>query len=185
MSFLMNAWLTRLVRAWLVTALIDALFSSCLVTLFYGSTVAKLWEGVAAVPFGPSALQGGTRFVIIGLALHLSVALTWSTLFLILYSGQRWLRELTASPAGVVLTAVVYGPLIWMMMSFVVIPHFRHLPPTINYRWWVQFFGHIPFVALPIVTLTAAEESSASSRTTARTATAAPGPRPAPGSRPD
>jgi len=26
-----------------------------------------------------------------------------------------------------------------------------HRPPTFNYRWWVQFFGHIPFVAVPIV----------------------------------
>jgi len=26
---------------------------------------------------------------------------------------------------------------------------------VINVRWWVQFFGHIPFVALPIVGLIA------------------------------
>jgi hypothetical protein len=113
---------------------------------------------VAAVPLGPSALQGGTRAVLIGLALHLSVALTWSTVFLVLYSVSGWLRRLTSTPAGVVGAAVVYGPLIWLTMSFIVIQSFTHRPPTINYRWWVQFFGHMPFVALPIVTRIAQRE---------------------------
>jgi hypothetical protein len=34
-----------------------------------------------------------------------------------------------------------------------VIPLLVHRPPTINFRWWVQFFGHIPFVAVPIVAM--------------------------------
>jgi hypothetical protein len=25
--------------------------------------------------------------------------------------------------------------------------------PAITFRWWVQFFGHIPFVAVPIVAM--------------------------------
>jgi len=148
----MSAWLPRLIRAWLLTALIDCLFSSVLVSVFYGSSVARLWQGVASVPLGSSALQGGTKTVIIGLALHLAVALTWSTIFLILYSASGWLRGLTSTPGGIVGTAVVYGPLIWMTMSLLLIPQFTHRPATINYRWWVQWFGHIPFVALPIVT---------------------------------
>lgn len=35
-------------------------------------------------------------------------------------------------------------------MSLAVIPLLLHRPPVINVRWWVQFFGHIPFVGLPI-----------------------------------
>ena len=45
----------------------------------------------------------------------------------------------------------MYGPFIWTVMSVVVIPLLVHRPPSINVRWWVQFVGHIPFVALPIV----------------------------------
>jgi hypothetical protein len=41
----------------------------------------------------------------------------------------------------------------WMTMSLVVIPLLAQRPP-ITYRWWIQFFGHIPFVALPIVACT-------------------------------
>jgi hypothetical protein len=83
--------------------------------------------------------------------MHFGVALTWSTVFLILYMSSRPIRALAASRGGVLLLACGYGPLIWMTMSFVLIPLFTHRPPTINYRWWVQWFGHIPFVAVPIV----------------------------------
>jgi hypothetical protein len=38
-----------------------------------------------------------------------------------------------------------------MVMSLAVIPLFTHRPPSITFRWWVQFFGHFPFVGLPIV----------------------------------
>jgi hypothetical protein len=24
-------------------------------------------------------------------------------------------------------------------------------PPTFSIRWWMQFFGHVPFVGVPIV----------------------------------
>jgi hypothetical protein len=36
-------------------------------------------------------------------------------------------------------------------MSLVVIPSFTHRPPAITTRWWIQLFGHIPFVATPIL----------------------------------
>ena len=52
---------------------------------------------------------------------------------------------------GLVTLATIYGPLIWLAMSFLIIPSMTHRPPTINFRWWVQFFGHIPAVALPII----------------------------------
>ena len=38
-----------------------------------------------------------------------------------------------------------------LVMSLAVIPIFVHRPPTITYRWWIQWFGHIPFVGIPIV----------------------------------
>lgn len=146
-------WSSRLLRAWLVTGVTDALFSSCLVKFAYGSTVTRLWQGVASVPFGPKMLEGGTKTALLGLALHFGVALTWSVVFLILYSSLRFVRAIASRPAGVVGLAVVYGPIIWLVMSFILIPHFTHRPPTVNFRWWVQFFGHMPFVALPIVAM--------------------------------
>jgi hypothetical protein len=145
------AALPRLVRAWLTTAVSDGIFSSVLVTVFYGSTFARLWQGVASVPLGAKALDGGTQSILIGLLIHFCVALTWSTVFLVIWMSSAAVQRAVSSWGGVVAVASVYGPCIWMFMSLVVIQTLTHKPPTINYRWWVQFFGHIPFVAFPIV----------------------------------
>ena len=144
---------SRLVRAWLLTAIIDGLFSSVLAAVFYGSTVTRLWQGVASVLLGPRALEGGLHTALIGLAIHLCVAFTWSAVFLFLVMRLPFIRALLRTRYGVLEVAALYGPFIWMMMSLVIIPQFTHRPPTINYRWWIQFFGHIPFVALPMIAM--------------------------------
>jgi hypothetical protein len=142
------------IRQWLlaglVTGITDGLFSSVLAAFVYGSTVTRLWQGVASVLLGAPALNGGTRTAAIGVLMHFGVALGWSAVFLVLVMSSSWIRGVLASPSGVIAVAAVYGPLIWMAMSLAIIPLFTHRPPVINIRWWVQFFGHIPFVALPI-----------------------------------
>jgi hypothetical protein len=142
---------SRLVRTWLLTAVTDAVFSSVLVTAFYHSTFARLWQGVASTVLGKGALDGGNRTVAIGLVMHFGVALFWSVVFLLLYENSTRIRSVVASRYGVLRVASVYGPLIWLVMSLVVIPLLVHRPPNLNFRWLVQLIGHIPFVAVPIV----------------------------------
>jgi hypothetical protein len=143
--------LSRLLRAGAVTTVCDAIFSSVLVTVFYHSTFARLWQGVASVLIGKSALDGGTRTVAIGLAMHVFVAFFWSGVFLTLYENSAGIRAVVASRYGVLKVASIYGPSIWLVMSLVVIPLLTHRPPAINSRWLVQLIGHIPAVAVPIV----------------------------------
>src|SRR5215207_5678307 len=140
-----------LVRAWLTIAVVDGVFATTLPVVAYGQPLGRVWQGVAAVLFGPSAMQGGTRTILVGLVMHFGVALAWSTLFLVLALLSPRLRHLVAAPVGIVALSALYGPAIWMIMSFVVIPRLTGRPPTINARWWVQLFAHIPFVAIPIV----------------------------------
>jgi hypothetical protein len=146
--------LVRLLRAGLLTALTDGLFSSLLNVYAYHSTVSRLWQGVASVLLGAEALNGGARTVAIGLVMHVAVAFTWSAVFLLVVVRWPWIRRLLDSAYGVAKVAALYGPLVWMVMSLAVIPLLVHRPPTIGLRWWVQFFGHIPFVGLPIVAAT-------------------------------
>jgi uncharacterized sodium:solute symporter family permease YidK len=137
----------------LLTAITDGLFSSVLSVVFYHSTVQRLFQGVAGTLLGPDALNGGWPTALIGMLMHVGVAFGWSAVFLLLVMRLRRVRETVASPSGVVKVAAVYGPFIWMVMSLVVIPLLVRRPPTIGFRWWVQFFGHFPFVGLPIVAL--------------------------------
>jgi len=148
----MNRNLLRLlVRAWLLIALSDFTYASFMSTVVYGGTFAKLWQGVASVLLGPGAMQGGARTVLVGIAMHLSVALLWTTVFLAIALASPALRRFIATPGGIVATAVAYGPIVWLVMSLVVIPTLSGRPPTINYRWWIAIAGHIVAVALPIV----------------------------------
>jgi hypothetical protein len=145
----------RLLRAWLLTAVSDGLFSSVLAEFFYGSSVARLWQGVASTVLGPSALDGGMRTAAIGIVMHFGVALAWSTVFLAVYLTSASIRRIADSRYGPLKIVVFYGPIIWMVMSLLVIPTLTGRPPSITYRWWVQFFGHMLFVALPIVAMIA------------------------------
>ena len=141
----------RLARAGLLTALVDGTFSGVLAAGVYGSSVARLFQGVAATLLGPAALDGGTRTALVGVLMHVGVAFGWSAVFLLLYAGSAALRRATAAPGGVVAVAAVYGPCVWLVMSLVVMPLLRHQPTPITYRWWIQLVGHFPFVGLPIV----------------------------------
>ncbi len=141
---------SRLVRAGFLTGVIDGLFSSILSVAAYGSTVTRLFQGVASVPLGRAALEGGTTTAALGLLIHFCVAFGWSAVFLFLVRSA-WMRRILESRYGVLKVAALYGPFIWMVMSLILIPLVARRPPTINARWWIQFVGHFPFVGLPIV----------------------------------
>ncbi|HSU14093.1 hypothetical protein [Longimicrobium sp.] len=145
--------LSRILAAGLVTGVVDGLFSSILVVAFYHGTFARLWQGVASVLLGPSAMEGGTRTTVIGLLMHSGVALGWSAVFVLLAERSGWIRGVLGSRFGALKVASLYGPFIWLVMSLVVIPLLTHRPPKVGFRWFVQLLGHIPFVALPIAVL--------------------------------
>jgi hypothetical protein len=145
-----NVVLSGLVRAGLLTGITDGLFAIVLNVAFYGSTVTRLWQGVAATLIGTSSFERGTESVLIGVLMHFGVAFGWSAVFLGLLGLAPRLRTVLESPSGPLKIAAVYGPFIWLVMSLMVIPLLLQRPPTITGRWWTQLIGHIPFVGLPI-----------------------------------
>ena len=100
---------------------------------------------------GPDALTGRTPALAAGLGLHAMVAFAWSAIFV----GAVWawpaLRRTIRTPGSALGVAVAYGPVIWLVMSLVVIPLATGRPPLFNLRWWIQDGAHIPFVSLPLV----------------------------------
>jgi hypothetical protein len=143
--------LPRLVRAGLLTGLVDGLFSSLLSVLFYDSTVTRMFQGVASTVLGKAALDGGTSTAMVGVLMHFGVAFGWSAVFLVLVARLSLVRRVLASPYGVIKIAALYGPAVWLVMSLVVIPLLIHRSPVIGTSWWVQLIGHFPFVGIPIV----------------------------------
>jgi hypothetical protein len=84
--------LSRLLIAGLVTGVTDGLFSSTLAAFAYGSTVTRLWQGVASTLLGASAFDGGLRTAAVGLLMHFGVAFAWSAVFLVLLLSSSWVR---------------------------------------------------------------------------------------------
>ena len=70
-------------------------------------------------------------------------------LFATFLSGVVYRTGVTRLWQGV--ASVLLGPFIWMVMSLLLIPAFTGRMPAITVRWWVNFFGHIPFVAMPML----------------------------------
>ena len=149
-----SAAVHAVLRAWPATAAWDFVCASALGVFAYHSTVPRLWQGVASTVIGPGALQMGAAGVMIGLALHLAVALVWTTIFVTAVVAWPALRRLIARPGGAFAVACVYGPVIWLAMSLVVIPLATGRPPNFGFRWWVQIVAHVPFVTLPLVFVT-------------------------------
>lgn len=142
--------LSRFLRAGILTAITDGLFA-CVMALINGSTVTRLWQNVASVLLGAAAFEGGTRTALIGVLMHFGVAFFWSAVFLLLVRYAAPIRRALQSRGGVLKLAAIYGPLVWIVMSCVVIPLLVKRPPRITGRWWIQLIGHFPFVGLPIV----------------------------------
>ena len=165
----MKRSLKRLIVAGVVTGITDGLFAS-VQSVLRGSTVTRLWQGVAATLLGKTAFDGGTRTALIGVAMHFGVAFFWSAVFILIVTQSAAIRRVLASRGGTWKVAAFYGPSIWMIMSLVVIPLLVQKPPTITSRWWIQFFGHIPFVAFPIVSLIAGRAIKTRSDAAASTA---------------
>jgi hypothetical protein len=138
-------------RAWALIAVVDGIFATALPVVAYGQPLGRVWKGVASVLLGPGAMEGGAHTILAGLLMHVSVALAWTTVFLILALMSPRLRRIIATPDGIFGVATLYGPLIWIVMSFLVIRTLTGRPPTTNFRWYVQLLAHIPFVGLPIV----------------------------------
>lgn len=140
-----------LLITWLVTAAWDFLCASALTVFAYKGTFAGLWRGVASTAFGQHMLTAGARGVLAGIGGHLSIAFTWSAIFVSALAVSATLRRIVARPLGAFAVACLYGPIIWLVMSLGIIPFLTGRPPSFTYRWWVQVFAHIPFVTLPLV----------------------------------
>jgi hypothetical protein len=141
---------SRLLRAWLLTGVIDGAWAIVL-SLLYGRSLARLWQGIAATAFGERMFDGGSAAIALGVLMHFGVAFGWSVVFLLLVTRSAWLRRVIDSPNGVWKVAAIYGPLIWIVMSAAVIPLLTAKPLVMTWRWWIQAAGHIVFVGLPIV----------------------------------
>jgi uncharacterized membrane protein YagU involved in acid resistance len=93
--------------------------------IFYslrGVPATGLLRFIAACLVGVSALHGGMAMAALGLAIHYTITLLWSALFLIAAARMSFLTRYAIA------SGLLYGALIYIVMNFVVLPLTR-LPP--------------------------------------------------------
>jgi uncharacterized membrane protein YagU involved in acid resistance len=93
--------------------------------IFYGLRgvpPAGLLRFIAACLVGVSALHGGLAMAALGLAIHYTITLFWSALFLLAATRFTFLTR------HAIASGLIYGGVIYIVMNYVVLPLTR-LPP--------------------------------------------------------
>jgi hypothetical protein len=105
----------------------------------------RIFQSVAAGLLGRDAFQGEMKTAFLGAALHFFIAFSWAAGY---YLASRRLIFLVENP---VISGLLYGELVWLMMTFVVIPlsNTRRGPFTAA-AIVTGPIGHLFLVGLPI-----------------------------------
>ena len=112
-----------------------------------------IFQGIASVLLGEEAMSGGLATASLGLLMHFCVALTWASVYGLIYSRWGWLRTTTRSTAGAVAVGFVFGPIVWLMMRFVVLPVLTETGPVKLGSFLLMVVVHMLCVGLPIASI--------------------------------
>ena len=143
----------------LAVATLDMLDCVVVYGLLRGVTVTQCFQGVASGLLGRASFQGGWPTVLLGGVLHLFNA---TVMVIVYFLASQRLPLRTRRP---VLSAVLYGCLVFVVMNFLVIPVSAARMMRITWPNLVNgFLGHIIAVGLPclwVARVTAPGESGA------------------------
>lgn len=148
-----NSPVPKIITAWLTCAVLDITAACIQAWLQVGRTPAGVLKGVASALWGRGAMDGGPGMAAVGLAMHFTVALTWTLVF---YALSRRIAFLRTAPLLIV--GPLYGAFVFSAMNYGTLPFLSWVrsfylgtPP----RWpgsmaWWQFGIHLVCVGLPI-----------------------------------
>jgi len=112
-------------KAILVGAVVAAILDLLDPIIFFGLrgvAPIKILQSIASGVLGRGAYSGGLRTALLGLALHLFIALVWTTFFVL---ASRLLPFLTRYA---VLFGLIYGAFIYVVMYYLVLPRTNVFP---------------------------------------------------------
>jgi len=142
-----------ILTGWLLCGVLD--ISAAFVQLWIQAsrTPPEVLRGVASALWGTTAAGGGVGMAAIGLAMHFTVALTWTLVF---YGLSRRIAALRTAPLWIV--GPLYGAFVFCAMNYGTLPGlswlrslYLHTPP----RWpgsmsWPQLWIHMVCVGTAI-----------------------------------
>jgi hypothetical protein len=112
-------------KAILVGAVVAAILDILDPIIFFGLrgvAPIKIPQSIASGIMGRAAYSGGVRTALLGLALHLFIALVWTTVFVLASRFLPFLKRYA------VLSGLIYGAFIYVVMYYLVLPHTNVFP---------------------------------------------------------
>ena len=142
-----------ILTGWLLCGVCDISGAFIQAWIQAGRTPPQVLRGVASALWGPAAMNAGAGMAAIGLAMHLTVALTATLVF---YALSRQLTALRTRPLWIV--GPIYGVVVFCTMNYATLPALswvRNLYLHTPVRWpgtmsWPQLGIHMICVGLPI-----------------------------------
>lgn len=108
----------------LIVGLLDITAACVNAYLQRGITPAGVLRYVASGFFGKEAFEGGMGMAAMGLLFHFIIALSWTTLFFVLYDKIKVLQ------LNKIYVGLGYGIVVWLGMNFIVLP-LSNVPPLV------------------------------------------------------
>jgi hypothetical protein len=99
-----------------IAGLLDAIYATVLWGMILGDNPARVWQGVASGLLGKASFEGGNATAVLGLALHFFIAFGMALVYGL---ASRRLPVLIQRP---LLMGALYGVLLYLAMTFVVVP---------------------------------------------------------------
>jgi len=114
-----SAWTPT--RAILIGGLIAGAFDITYALLWFAGVKHAPWmripQSVAGGLLGRASFDGGTATVVLGFALHWTIAIIWASIYV--YAGRRFIPDLLRKPIPY---GLAYGVWIYFVMNWVVLP---------------------------------------------------------------
>ena len=106
---------SALVRIGLIAGTLD-ISENLIFNAFRHITPAMIFRYIASGLLGMGAIHGGASMIALGVAIHYTIALTWTALYF--FSALQW-RVLVRRPVA---CGLIYGALVYIVMNFAVLP---------------------------------------------------------------
>ncbi|MEO7964162.1 MAG: hypothetical protein ABIT38_09680 [Gemmatimonadaceae bacterium] len=145
----------RILTAGLLTGVSDISFANATYLFRRGILdPGRVFQSVASGVAGPESYNSGMPTIVLGAFLHFTIALIWTTIFVLATRRSTALTSIVSRTGGALVFGYVYGMFIWLAMNFIVIPlSHAKVTPLSAPVFWIMLFGHGIFVGIPIVML--------------------------------
>jgi hypothetical protein len=140
----------------LLVAILDGLFPIVVnFSRLQWAAPRRVFQSVAAGLLGRASFDGGVPTALLGVCLHFTIAVIWTSIYALVVRRLPFVRRLVATRGGLVLAGSIYGALIWCSMDFIVIPLSRAaFTPVGNPAFRQQLIWHMIGVGPTIVWFT-------------------------------